>query len=181
MEPSDPPTIQSWEQGLEKYVWDRGNGDPNVVADMSWDDVHKGFAVIGGPLPQRSTDQLGLLVGHKRLHGRRYFVFLLGTVRRGDLEGLRAVALQVDGDAFHWTVGPDDPNSLSLYRAWSEADRKREGPRNPAPPPFPRVEETFQVTIENEQFVVMHRESGARWEVRPFSVAATRAVEPLTE
>lgn len=177
-DPSDPPTIQSWQQDLERYVWDRGNGDPNVVADLSWDDVHKGFAVIGDPLPRRSTDQIGLLVGHKLLQGNRYFVFLLGTVRKGKLRGLRAVALRVDGGAFHWAIGPDDPKSLLLYRNWSRADRAAEGVSTSAASPFPRLQETFSVTVENERLVIRHQESGARWEVRPPLLSATRATGP---
>ncbi|HWE97773.1 MAG TPA: hypothetical protein VG269_27710 [Tepidisphaeraceae bacterium] len=181
---SDPPTIQTWRQSLEKYVWEHANGDPNVVADMSWDDVHKGFAVIGEPLADRSTDQIGLLVAHKLLNGKPFFLFVLGTVRQQKLEGICAVALQVEGEAFYWTVGPDDPKSLGLYRAWSDADRTQAGPREPVPPPFPRVEESFEVTIENDQFVIRHRESGARWEVRPLTLSATRATRragPLRE
>lgn len=176
IEVSDPPTVQSWQQGLEKYVWDRGNGDPNVLADLSWDDVHHGFAVIGDPLPDRSTDQIGLLVAHRTFEGKPYFVFLLATVRNQELDSLRAVALQVEGKAFHWAVGEDDPKSLSAYRAWSDAGRAPPSDARVAPPPFPGRDGTFLVTVEQDQFVIVHRESGARWNVRPTSDGAAPAL-----
>lgn len=177
IEPSDPPTVQSWQQNLEKYVWDRGNGDPNVLADLSWDDVHRGFAVIGDPLPDRSTDQIGLLVAHRMFHGKPYFVFLLATVRRQELEDLRAVALQVEGDAFHWAIGVDDPMALALYRDWSEAARARDGGGGLQPPPFPG-NESFLVTIEDDEFVIRHSESGAQWRVQPTPWTGITASRP---
>lgn len=169
IEPSDPPTIQSWQQSLEKYVWDRGNGDPNVLADLSWDDVHRGFAVIGDSLPERSVDQIGLLVAHRTFHGKPYFVFLLASVRYQELKGLRAVALRVEGDAFHWAIGDDDPKALALYQSWSDADRARDLSPGPKPPPFPADDTSFAVTIEEDRFVIRHHESGAQWRVQPAS------------
>jgi hypothetical protein len=178
IEPSDPPTVQSWQQSLEKYVWDRGNGDPNVLADQSWDDVHRGFAVIGDPLPDRSIDQIGLLVAHRMFHGKPYFLYLLATVRHQELQGLRAVALQVEGDAFHWSIGDDDPKSLALYQSWSDADRARDPSRSLRPPPFPGNEESFMVSIEEDQFLIRHGESGAQWSVRPAAPAAVTESRP---
>lgn len=180
-EPLDPPTIATWQRGLEKYVWDRGNGDPNVLADISWDDVHKGFAVIGDPLPDRATDQIGLLLAHRMLQGKPCFVFLLGTIREQKLEALRPVALQVDGGAFRWTLGEMSSEALSLYRGWSELDRLRAGPGNPVPPPFPRPQETFDVTVENGRIEIRHVESGALWELTPSNLSATNPAAVLRE
>lgn len=173
IEPADPPTLATWQRNLEKYVWDRGNGDPNVLADMSWDDMHKGFAVIGDPLPDRATDQIGLLLAHRMLGGKPWFIFLLGTVSRQHLQDLRPVALQMDGAAFGWSVGNGDPTSLSLYRAWSQADRQRDGRRDPPAPPFPRPREMFEVTVEDDHFLIRHPASGAQWELRPAISPAT--------
>jgi hypothetical protein len=164
-----PPTLSVWQQNAEQYVWDHGNGDPNVLADMSWDDVHKGFAVIGDPLPERSTDEIGLLLAHRMVDGKPWFLFLLGVVRQQNLEDLRPVALNVEGDHFHWSVGPTNETALSLYRVWSEADRSRTGVPGPPAPPFPRPTETFEVAVRGDQFFIHHHESGAQWELRPLT------------
>lgn len=164
---ADPRSLSAWQRTLEQYVWDRANGDPNVLADVSWDDVHKGFAVIGDALPDRSTDEIGLLLAHRMVDGRPWFLFLLGAVRERNLEDLRPVALNVEAGDFHWSVGAPNEKSLSLYRAWSEADRSREEPPDPNAPPFPRPQETFEVTVRRDTFIVSHEESGAEWELRP--------------
>src|SRR5579863_4204326 len=44
--PSEPVSLSSWQKDLEQYVWDQANGDPDVLREMSWDDVHRGFAII---------------------------------------------------------------------------------------------------------------------------------------
>lgn len=162
-----PPTVSTWRRNLEQYVWDRGNGDPNVLADASWDDVHKGLAVIGDPLPDRSTDEIGLLLAHRMIDGQPWFLFLLGTVGDERLDDLRPVALNIDAGRFHWSIGTSDGRSLSLYRAWSDADRARAEPPDPNAPPFPRPDETFDVRVNNGTFIVRHEESGASWELRP--------------
>jgi len=175
LDPADPPTVHSWQRTVEHYVWERGNGDPNVLADTSWDDVHRGLAVIGDPVPDRSTDQVGLLVAHRILDGKPYFVFLLGSITRGILTDLRPVALQVEAGEFNWTIGSPNPDALALYRAWSEADRKRGDRSDPQPPPFPRPQENFLVTVRDDRIDIRHTESGAEWDVRPVNVGHPRA------
>lgn len=172
-----PPTVSTWQRNLEQYVWDRGNGDPNVLADASWDDVHKGFAVIGDPLPDRSTDEIGLLLAHRMIDGKPWFLFLLGTVVGERLEDLRPVGLNIDNGTFHWSIGSSDDHSLSLYRAWSADDRSRAQPPDPHAPPFPRPDETFDVRVRDGTFIVRHEESGASWELRP-SLRANPATRP---
>jgi hypothetical protein len=159
--------VSTWQRNLEQYVWDRGNGDPNVLADASWDDVHKGFAVIGDPLPDRSTDEIGLLLAHRIVDGKPWFLFLLGTVAEEKLDDLRPVALNIDKGTFHWSIGSSDDRSLAVYRAWSAADRSRAQAPDPNAPPFPRPNETFDVTVRDGRFIVRHDESGASWELRP--------------
>lgn len=169
-----PPTIRTWQQNVERYVWEHGNGDPNVLADTSWDDVHRGLAVIGDPIPDRSTDQIGLLVAHRILDGKPYFVFLLGSITRGILTDLRPVALQVEAGEFNWTIGSPNPDALALYRAWSEADRKRGNRSDPQPPPFPRPRDDFAVTVIDDRIDIRHSESGAEWDVQPVPVIHKR-------
>lgn len=162
-EESPNATVQSWRQSVERYVWDRGNGDPNVLADASWDDVHRGFAIISDALPDRSTDQIGLLVGHRKIEGRPYFIYLLASVSQEKLVGMRAVALNAQGDEFHWVTGPDEPDALAAYKAWSTADRKRAAKSDPAPPAFPRPGDAFDLLVAGSEVSVSHRQSGARW------------------
>jgi hypothetical protein len=165
-EPPDPVSLASWQHDLETYVWDRGNGDPTVLADLSWDDVHRGFTVMSDPLPQRSTDFIGLLLGHRYIGGQPYFVFLLGSVREGILEDLRPVALQVDNGQFHWSVGLEDDDAMRRYRRWSKMSSGAEL-QHPAPPPFPQADDSFQIEVDAERILILHLPSGAAWNLRP--------------
>ncbi|HSU69335.1 MAG TPA: hypothetical protein VLJ39_20790 [Tepidisphaeraceae bacterium] len=175
--PGEQPTLASWRKNVEQYVWEHGNGDPTILADMSWDDVHRGFAVIGDAQPGRSTDVIGLLVAHRRAEGGEgvpYFLFLVGVVDRDQLQELRAVALNVQGNQFHWYIGEDSPPSLARYRAWAEADRREAKPADPDPPAFPRPGDVFDVKIENgSEFEILHRATGAAWGVNVSSASET--------
>jgi hypothetical protein len=159
--PAQPVTLQFWQQTLEDYVWDQANGDPNVLRDMSWDDVHHGFSVISGPLPLRSTDAIGLLLDHRRLDSQPYFIFLFGLVRDRVLMKLRPVALSVKSGRFQWFVGADDPVALELYRS----DSLSAG--------FPAPDDEFDVFVRGDQIEIIHPRSGARWQLA--LTASTRA------
>ena len=160
---SDPPavTLNSWRQSLERYVWEQGNGDPNVLRDLSWDNVHKGFAVLGDPIPQRSTDAIGLLLAHRMIQGTPYFIFLVGLVREGGLVDVRPVALQVAAGKFDWFVGPSDAQALASYRRTDRTLRDAASPA--APPAFPAASDRFDLTVDANRLVIRHAQSAAHW------------------
>jgi hypothetical protein len=161
--PAQPVTLQSWQHNLEDYVWEQANGDPNVLRDMSWDDVHHGFAIISDPLPVRSTDAIGLLVDHRRIENQPYFIFLFGLVRDRMLTELRPVALNVNHGRFRWVVGANDPLALELYRGASSSTG------------FPGPQDEFDLTVAGNQLEIVHPPSGARW--RLVLTASTQPVE----
>jgi hypothetical protein len=161
-ETPEPVTISSWQRSVERYVWDEGNGDPNVLRDLSWDDVHKGFAIMSDPEPARSTDAIGLLLGHRRVGQTGCFIFLVGLVDHQHLEDLRPVALYFEAGQFHRIVGPSDQQALSTYR--------RDNPGGTAGPPshgpaFPRQVDAFSLDVQGEQISIMDRSSGASWKL----------------
>jgi len=161
-ETPEPVTISSWQRSVERYVWDEGNGDPNVLRDLSWDDVHKGFAIMSDPEPARSTDAIGLLLGHPRVGQTGCFIFLLALVNHRHLEELRPVALNVEAGQFRWIVGTSDPQALSTYR-------RDDPPGAPRPPPngpvFPRQADTFTLDVQGEQISITERATGGSWKL----------------
>jgi hypothetical protein len=151
--PPEPVTFQSWQTNLEHYIWNEANGDPNVLRDMSWDDVHHGFAIISDALPDRSTDAIGLLVAHRKIGGEPCFVFLFALIRTRMPIEMRAVALNVTSGQFRWFVGADDLAALDRYRSVSGGGV------------FPARADTFDVGFDGQQIVISHQQSGARWSV----------------
>ena len=172
-ESGDPVSLPSWRQSVEQYVWDQGNGDPTVLRDMSWDDVHKGFAVMSDPLPRQSDDIIGLLVAHRVVEGQPYFVFLVASVYHQSLTELRPVALNVAAGDFHWINGSPSAPAYAAYKRWSDAEKWLGNANDPAPPPFPVPGDTFNVSINGDRVSIRHPESGASWEMR-VPAAATR-------
>jgi hypothetical protein len=167
LEPApEPVTLESWQKNLEQYVWNEANGDPNVLRDMSWDDVHRGFAIMSDPLPQRSTDAIGLLVAHGRIEDQPAFVFLFALVRDRVPIEMRAVFLSVQAGQFHWLVGEQDPVALELYR------------RNWSGPGFPRLMDTFKVESMGGRVSIAHEQSGARWSVAVGATSRPAATGP---
>jgi hypothetical protein len=159
----EPTTLPLWQQQVEQYVRDQGNGDPTVLADLSWDDIHKGFAVIGDPLPDRSTDIIGWLVAHQVVGGKSYFLFLVGTVRRNNLEAVCPVALDVEGDQFRWITGQSNTDALTAYRARGTAALLDANESPPNPPAFPHRGEILEINIKGGEVSVLDRDSGANW------------------
>lgn len=151
--------LDQWRRGLELYVWEQGNGDPAVLRDATWDDVHPGFAVLGNPLPDRSTDVFGLLLARPRIGDRACFVFLVAVVHNDVIQDMRPVALDVEAGRFYWQQGPpDDPQTLRYVQSHS--------PFSPvAGPRFPSREDAFDVAHDDEQITITHRQSGATWRV----------------
>lgn len=152
-DPPDPVSISYWQRSLEEYVWDRGNGDPIVLRDTSWDDVHKGFAVISDAMPDRSTDAIGLLLAHRRIADKPYFLFMLAIIKSDRVEDLRPVALSVEQARFHWVIGAENQPALQAYRHSTGAAR------------FPAADDPFQLTVTGTHVTVLHPESGAKWEL----------------
>jgi hypothetical protein len=164
--PAEPVTFQSWQKDLEEHVWNEANGDPNVLRDASWDDVHHGFAIISDPLPQRSTDAIGLLVVHLRINGEPSFVFLFGLVRERAPVEIRAVVLSVEEGKFHWFAGDPDPAAFELYRRWWNG------------PGFPGPLDRFKADCCGDEVSITHEQSGACWSVAVGATSRPAATAP---
>lgn len=155
---SEAVSLRTWQQSVERYVWEQGNGDPVVLRDMSWDDVHKGFALMSDALPDRSTDAVGLLLAHRAIEGRFYFIFLFGLMGEQAVRDVRAVALNVERGEFHWAVGPPRPDATAAYR--------RIGGRAESPVTrFPSQSDAFRVVVTGARVSIVHEQSAATWDV----------------
>ena len=172
-EATGPVSLASWQRSVEQYVWDHGNGDPTVLRDMSWDDAHRGFAVMTDPLPARSNDVIGLLVAHRTVRERPYFLFLVASVHRQVLEDLAPVALNVESGVFHWAEGGADAPAFEAYKKWSDSEKWLGKAGDPLPPPFPVPGDTFDLAVSGSRVFLRHPESGAVWEI-DLSTATTK-------
>jgi hypothetical protein len=159
------PTLQSWQRGIEKYVAERK--DPNALRDVTVLGSRRGFAVIGGADPQKSTDVNGLLLGHNTIDGQPWFIYLVGLVHQQRVSEIHLAAVTFAGNHPRWAMSAKNPQALSLYRQYNERlFHDMHGP-NAKPPgsftTFPREGDSFELTGSDSTIQATHPPSGAKW------------------
>jgi hypothetical protein len=168
---SSAKSIQSFQTGVEQYLAQRNN-DPEALREVTLEDNRHGFAVLGGQDPRKSTDQRGLLLAHKPIGDRPWFVYLVGTVKKDVVQDLRVVALSATGGNPVWRVGPKNAAAFKQYRDAAMKDwRDHGGGSDPKSKPpvqyttFPRASDAFEVSTSGTLIRAKHVESGAEFTV----------------
>jgi len=165
---SSSASIPTWQKSLEQYVRTDGRGDPSILRTMTIEGGRPGFAVIGEDDPHNSTDAKGLLLAHKQVEGKPWFIYLVGLVNKQQVSSLQLAALNVQGGKFHWAMGKPDANALKAYRNYHEEIGKQRSGQAKAPVTymgFPNEGDVFEVGVEQNRVDALHQQSGARWEV----------------
>jgi hypothetical protein len=166
---SGSASIQSWQKQVDQYVREQGNGDPGVLREVEVAEDRIGFAVLGSSDPRHSTDAVAVLVGHREIADRAWFVYLVGLVEDETVKDIRVAALNVEGARSTWRLSQSDAASLHRYVEFATHQWQQRFPnRNKAPPgysTFPRSEDRFELETNGEQVSVIHPPSQARWQV----------------
>ncbi len=158
----------TWQQSLERYVREDGRGDPNVLRDLTLDENRQGFAMAGEEDPTRGTDAKGLLLGHKVVAGKPWYLYLVGVVKNQKVEEIRLAALRVRSGEFKWVLSSKSNESLHMYRNFNEGLGKQRFPGQRNAPAeyssFPRSD-AFELTLDGSHVIAVHKPSGAWWEL----------------
>jgi hypothetical protein len=177
--------ITSWQRGVEQYLATKNN-DPQSLRDVTLEDSRRGFAVLGGEDPRKATDERALLLAHKTIGERPWFIYLVGVVKNEQVQELRLVTLSVAGGQTTWRVGPRDAQAFKQYRdaGWSEWKQHATaggGVDANKPPPqytsFPRASDVFEVTIDGSVIRAQHAASSAVFTVDTAQTAATKGTK----
>jgi hypothetical protein len=156
--PPNAVSFNDWQQAVEQYVLDVGNGDANVLRDTTIWSSQKGFSLIGEPSIEKSTDAIGLLLGHRTIDDRPWFIYLVALIKRNALQDIRLFGLCYDADHPQWCDG--ETSDISGYQ-------KHQAVSSDIPTPlFPRPDDLFDMTIDGNDVQVRHRGSGAIWKMR---------------
>ena len=150
-------TFATWQRAVEQYVRDEGNGDPNILRDTTLPTSQRGFAQIGEADIEHSSDASGLLLGHRTIAGRTWFIYLVGLIQQGEVRDIRLVGFSWSPDKIVWQVSPPNPEALQRY-----ANVQSNGGLFPV---FPAKIDHFELSTTNQLAVVIHRQSGAAWEL----------------
>ena len=179
---SSSAALGPWMRSVEQYLAQKSN-DPDALREVTLEDGRHGFALLGGLDPRNSTDQRGLLVAHKVIGDRPWFIYLVGMVKNQQVQDIRAVALSAAGGQTIWRLGEKDPQALKLYRDSSISQwRQHAGERTAKPaakPPadyttFPREPDVFDVAVEGTNVHVKHAASGAQFSVDTAATTETK-------
>lgn len=175
--------IEMWQAQVEGYIQREGNGNPNAVRNLSTSPTRKEFGVIGrekGVLGKTRTDALGVLVGHRKIGGRYWFIFLVGVAQyRGGLidvtfdypsvQDIRAIAFCKHNGGYLWTVGHEDEARVAQYIRPQEADWRKSHPSRAGAkipyPQFPTPKDRYRLSIDGRTVTVHEDHSGAHWQL----------------
>lgn len=160
-------STETWRERVDAYVLEEAERDPNVLSRVDLTGGRRGFAVLGAADPERSTDVVGVLVGHRQIRGRPWFIYLVGTVKRGELQEAHVAAAHWREGGFRWVVGEPDSEALARYRSHLERRASGGGAEAGAlegsSAGWPREADDYGLRLEADAVVVRERRSGARW------------------
>jgi hypothetical protein len=172
-------TMSGWQSSVERYIDNVGQGDPNVLREVTWPKSARAFSVIENSQPGKSQDANGLLLAAPQIGDRRWFVFLVGIVNKQIVCEIHLAALSAQGPERIWRTGPNDQNAVKAYLEFKQNLWHERFPDRPTPAPpytiFPQEDDRFSVTVERGRVIVTHPASGARWELE---VAPSQGAKP---
>jgi hypothetical protein len=169
--------LSGWRNSVEKYVKERGKGDPAILREVTWPESRRQFSTIGGDDPHVSQDVRGVMLGFKQINGKRWFIFIVGVVNKEVVEDIRVEAMSPkDGDDYAWRTSPPNAKSLAAYVDYKTRLWKQRFPGRESAPAqytvFPQEDDVFNLQVEQGRVIVTHPASGARWELVIDSKAA---------
>jgi hypothetical protein len=160
-------TLRAWRNEVEHYVWDQGNGDPTVLRDVPTAGSWKGFSIISENDAASSTDVNGVLLGHRAIGSKNYFVYLVGLVEKQQVRDIRLALMDELGDGYEWRSSRRNNESLKAYGDFKTSQWKKlfpdraEGPWNYSG--FPGEGDVFKIAVAGNRVTATHEASGAQW------------------
>ena len=171
-------SLRTWRDSVEHYVWDQGNGDPSVLRDLPTPGPWKGFSILSENDPASATDINGVLLGHRQIASKTYFIFLVGLVQQQEVQDIRLAALWPAPEGFQWRFARSNSQSLRAYRDFKVAQWQKLFPQRPNGPwsytGFPCEGDMFKLAVSGGKITATHEQSGASWTLElPQDVATT--------
>ncbi|HEV8379939.1 MAG TPA: hypothetical protein VGP99_13895 [Tepidisphaeraceae bacterium] len=172
-------SLRTWRNSVEHYVWDQANGDPSALRDLPTPGTWKGFSVISENDPASATDVNGLLLAHRQIGSKTYFIYLVGQMRQQQVQDIRLALLRVSPDGFEWRSSRKNNQSLGAYRDFKDNQWHKQFPQRPNGPwsytGFPGEGDVFKLSISGGSVTATHEQSGAAWTLQLPQDAPTTA------
>jgi hypothetical protein len=180
---SGSASFSDWRGSVQKYIDERGKGDPAVLREVTWPQSRRTFSKTGADDPRQSQDVRGVLLGLKQIGAKRWFIFIAGVVDKEVVQDIRVEAMNLQDDDYTWRTSSANPKALAMYRDYQTRLWKGRFPGRQSPPAqytvFPQEADVFNVQVDGGRVTVTHQPSGARWDLTvDASVPATRPSAP---
>src|SRR5687767_163960 len=108
-------SLRSWRNSVEHYVWDQGNGDPSVLRDLQTPGPWKGFSVISENDPGSATDANGVLIAHRQIGPKMYFIYLVGLLKQQQVQDIRLALFSSTANGSEWRFSRKNGDALRVY------------------------------------------------------------------
>jgi hypothetical protein len=160
-------SLRTWRNNLDHYVWDQANGDPSALRDLPTPGPWKGFSVISENDPASATDVNGILLAHRQIGSKTYFVYLVGLMRQQQVQDIRLALLWASPQGYQWRSSRKNNQSLDVYRDFKNSQWHKLFPHRADAPwsysGFPCDGDLFQISIAGNKITATHEQSGASW------------------
>jgi hypothetical protein len=160
-------SMQTWQGNVDHYVWDQGNGDASVLRDVPTSGQWKGFAIITENDPASSMDVNGVLLAHRQIGSRTYFIYLVGLTRQQQVQDIRVALLWATPEGLQWRWGGGNNDALKAYSDFKSAQWKKLFPGRTDGPwsytGFPGEGDMFKLSVTANRVTATHDASGAQW------------------
>ena len=177
-------SIRAWQSSVQTYISEQGNGDLNALRNVADRPSQRQFRLLraqrgGVPvvLPTH-TDVRAVLLGHRSIDGRKWFVFLVGTLHydgrfenipldHPQLRDIRVVVLTSDRGKLKWVVGRENSAALDRYYQHKQETWRWRYPGSDDDDMilsgFPAVQDNFKLSIFGNGVNIVDEPSGALW------------------
>jgi hypothetical protein len=160
-------TLSSWQNEVDHYLLDQANGDPSALRDLPTPGPWKGFSIIGENDPASATDVNGVLLAHRPIGPKTYFIYLVAVVRQQQVQDIRLALLSASPDGDQWRSSRGNNDSLRVYSDFKTAEWKKLFPGRAVGPwsctGFPGEGDVFKLNISGGKVTATHEQSGAQW------------------
>jgi hypothetical protein len=160
-------TLRSWQNEVDHYILDQANGNPAVLRDLPTPGPWKGFSVLGENDPASSTDVNGVLLGHRSIGSKTYFIYLVGLVKQAQVQDIRLALLNDSPEGLQWQSSGSNGDSMKTYKDFRTAEWKKLFPGRQSGPwsytGFPGEGDVFKISIAGKRVTATHEASGAQW------------------
>lgn len=159
-------TLRTWRNEVDYYLWDQANGDPTVLRDLSTPDPWKGFCVISENDAASATDVNAVLLAHRAVGSKTYFIYLVGLVQKQQVQDIR-LALLSASNGVQWRSSRKNNDALKVYSDFKTVQWQKLFPGRTAGPwnytGFPSEGDVFKISIAGNRVTATHEASGAQW------------------